>query len=129
MKIVKFFGTSVIATSVDFLLYIALIELFTPTVSNAMSAGAGMIVNFTLQYRFVFTPTNTLKKSILFSMAFACLGVGLGTGLIHVLTRWTPLVRLPVAAKVITTCVIFFYNYFTRKFSFGDKPEPLEESC
>ena len=120
MKIVKFFGSSVIATSVDFLLYLALITVISPTPAHAISAATGMVINFTLQYTFVFTPTNTLRKSIALSLCFAGLGVLLGTAIIYLLTHHTPLAGFPVAAKVVTVGLIFFYNYVTRKFSFGD---------
>lgn len=120
MKIVKFFGSSVIATGVDFLLYLGLIHIVSPTVAHAISAGTGMVINFILQYTYVFTPTNTLKKSIGLALCFASLGVLLGTGIIYLLTHYTMLETFPVAAKVITVGLIFFYNYFTRRFSFGD---------
>ncbi|MBE0585395.1 MAG: GtrA family protein [Desulfofustis sp.] len=120
MKIVKFFTSSVIATGVDFLLYLALINVISPTAAHALSAATGMVINFTLQYTFVFTPTNTLKKSIGLSLCFAGLGVLLGTAIIYLLTHHTPLADSPVTAKIITVGLIFFYNYVSRKFSFGD---------
>lgn len=120
MKLVKFFGSSVIATGVDFLLYLALLGVISPTPAHAISAATGMVINFTLQYTFVFTPTNTLRKSIGLSLCFAGLGVLLGTAIIFLLTHYTPLAGFPVVAKVVTVGLVFFYNYVTRKFSFGD---------
>lgn len=120
MKIVKFFGSSVIATTTDFLLYLALINALTPAVSHAISAAVGLIINFILQYRYVFTPTNTLRKAILLTLCFSACGVLLGTAIIYLLTGHTPLAQFPVVAKVITVAVIFFYNFFTRKIAFGD---------
>ena len=129
MKIAKFFGSSVIATGTDFILYTALIQVICPTAANAVSASAGMIVNFTLQYIFVFNPTNPLVKSFLLSALFSLMGVVFGTTLIYVFTNMTFLEQMPIFAKVITTGVIFFYNYFTRKFAFGDRDDEPEVIC
>lgn len=129
MKIVKFFGSSVIATGVDFILYSILIQVVNPTAANAFSASVGMIVNFSLQYTVVFNPTHPLVKSFLMSALFSVLGVMLSTLLIYLLTQFTLFHQLPIVAKVITTGIIFFYNYFTRKFALGDRPDNPEVKC
>lgn len=121
MKILKFFGTSVIATGVDFILYAGLIQTISPAPANLFSASAGLITNFYLQKNYVFNPSNSLKRSFILSLIFSLCGLGLGTALIWLLTSFTPLSSLPILAKLITTAIIFFYNYFTKKIAFGHK--------
>ncbi len=129
MKIFKFFGTSVIATGIDFLLYTGLVQLLSPTVSNLISASAGLITNFFLQKKYVFNPSNTLYTSFILSLIFSLCGLGLGTGIIYILTSYTGLSELPIVAKMITTGIIFFYNYFTKKIAFGHKETGTSSTC
>lgn len=129
MKIFRFFGTSVIATGVDFLLYSALIQGLSPTLSNLISATAGLLTNFFLQKRYVFNPRNTWYTSLVLSTLFSVLGLGIGTGLIYIMTNFTLLSEKPLIAKVISTALIFFYNYFTKKIAFGHKDRGTPSSC
>lgn len=129
MRILRFFTTSVIATGIDFLLYIVLIQLLTPAVSNLISASAGLVTNFVLQRNYVFNPSNSLYKSFVLSVFFSLCGLALGTGLIYLMTTYTPLSALPVIAKIITTAIIFFFNYFTKKIAFGHKDPGAHLSC
>jgi putative flippase GtrA len=119
----------VVATGVDFLLYTGLIHVLTPTVSNVISAGAGLLINFTLQHRFVFNPGNPIFKSFVLSLVFSLGGLCFGTFLIFLLTSHTILSQAPVMAKLITTGIIFFYNYFTRKIAFGHREDRVNPSC
>ncbi len=129
MKIAKFFGTSVIATGVDFLLYTLFIQVITPTLSNLISATAGLLTNFFLQKKYVFNPSNSWYTSLLLSTLFSILGLAIGTGLIYIMTTYTVLSEQPLTAKVISTAIIFFYNYFTKKIAFGHKDRGNESSC
>lgn len=129
MKIVKFFGTSVIATALDFTLYTLLIRLLSPTVSNLISATAGLLTNFYLQRNYVFNPSKRWYTSLVLSVLFSLIGLGIGTGLIYLMTNFTMLSEQPLIAKVISTATIFFYNYFTKKVAFGHKERERRSSC
>lgn len=129
MRILKFFGTSIIATGVDLLLYSGLIYFLTPAISNLISAGVGLLINFTLQHKFVFNPSNPIFKSFALSLIFSLCGLLFGTILIYLFTNYTFLKETPIIAKIITTGIIFFYNYFTRKFAFGHKENRVNRSC
>ena len=121
MRIFRFFTTSVIATGIDFILYITLVQFISPTVSNIISASAGLVTNFYLQKNYVFNPSNSAFTSFSLSLLFSVGGLVLGTFIIYLLTTHTSLSQLPVVAKIITTAIIFFYNYFTKKIAFGHK--------
>lgn len=129
MKIFKFFGTSVIATGLDLFLYSCLIQVLSPTVANLVSATAGLLTNFLLQKKYVFNPGNSWYASLALSTIFSFLGLALGTGMIYLMTNFTILSEQPLVAKVITTAIIFFYNYFTKKIAFGHKDRETPSSC
>ena len=121
MKIVKFLTSSVVATGVDFLLYTALLFVFTPIVAHFCSATTGMILNFILQRRFVFNVTRALKTSFLLSVLFSVGGIFLGAGIIYMLTKLALFAEYPLVAKIVAIGVVFFYNYETKKIAFGDR--------
>lgn len=129
MRIAKFFGTSVIATGIDFLIYTLLIQVISPTLSNLVSATVGLLTNFFLQKNYVFNPSKNWQTSLILSTLFSLLGLLIGTGLIYVMTNYTPLSTQPLIAKIISTGIIFFYNYFTKKIAFGHKDKGSESSC
>ena len=121
MKIVKFLTSSAMATVVDFVLYNVLILSLIPAVANMISASVGMVINFVIQRRWVFTPTRGVRASFVLSLLFSLGGVALGTLLIYMLTTWTFLSNYPVIAKVVAIGIVFFYNYETKKIAFGDR--------
>ncbi|MBC8441424.1 MAG: GtrA family protein [Deltaproteobacteria bacterium] len=129
MRILKFFGSSVIATGADLSLYSGLICFLTPTIANIISAGVGLLINFTLQHKFVFNPSNPIFKSFILSLIFSLCGLVFGTSLIYLFTNYTILKEIPIIAKIITIGIIFFYNYFTRKFAFGHKEDKVDRPC
>lgn len=129
MRILKFFATSAVATGVDFLLYSTLITYISPAPANFCSASAGLVVNFLLQRTYVFNARNSLQKSFVLSVVFSLFGLVLGTGIIFFLTRYTLLSSYPIVAKILTTGVIFFYNYITKKIAFAHKEGSVHTLC
>ena len=121
MKIVKFLSTSVVATGVDFLLYTLLLLILSPVNAHFCSASVGMVVNFTLQRKFVFNVTRGIKTSFLLSLLFSIGGVLLGGGIIYLLTKLAFFADTPIVAKIVAIGVVFFYNYETKKIAFGDQ--------
>ncbi len=120
LKIVKFFTSSLLATAVDFLLYALLISALAPAGAHLLSASVGMLINYVLQLRWVFRPSRGVVTSFLLSLLFSLGGIALGTLIIYALTTWTPLAAFPLPAKIITTGLVFTYNYLTKKIAFGD---------
>lgn len=110
-----------VATAVDFCLYALLVIHLAPVTAHLISASTGMVVNFVLQRRWVFTPTRGLGASLVYSLGFSLGGIGLGAVIIYGLTAWTMLGQLPLAAKVVTIGFVFIYNYLTKKIAFGDR--------
>lgn len=129
MRILKFLGTSIIATAIDFLLYATFVQLLSPTLSNVISSSTGLLANFVLQKKYVFNSSYNVWKSLILSVIFSIGGLGLGTGIIYMLTSYTELHNFPIVAKIFTTGIIFFYNYFTKKIAFGHQSTKMSSSC
>jgi len=120
LKIVKFLTSSALATLADFLLYSSLVTLIQPHIANIISTSAGMLINFSIQRRWVFFPTKEIYLSFILSLMFSLGGLALGTFIIFGLTTWTMLSAYPIVAKVFTICILFTYNYETKRLAFGD---------
>lgn len=120
LKIIKFFSTSLAATTLDIGVYALLIHSLEPYLANMVSASLGMLANFLMQWFWVFRATRKWYVSFILSAIFSVGGIFLGSFLVYILTTSTPLERVPMVAKLVTVIFIFFYNYLTKKFSFGD---------
>ncbi len=121
LKLIRFFGTSLIATTIDFCLYVLLLSSLSPTLAHIVSATSGMVVNFILQRRWVFNPTRSMGVSFLLSALFSLGGVFLGAILVYFFTQATLLKDFEIIAKLITIAIVFVYNYLTKKIAFGDR--------
>ncbi|MBM9613258.1 GtrA family protein [Desulfobulbus rhabdoformis] len=120
MKIIKFFSTSVVATALDMGVYTLLLGTLEPYCANMFSASLGMVANFVMQWFWVFRATRRWYVSFVFSAIFSVIGVFLSSLLVFLLTTKTLLEDAPLVAKCLVVVVIFFYNFLTKKFSFGD---------
>lgn len=100
--------------------YAFLVQYIAPFLVNIISASLGMVANFVMQWFWVFRASRSWYVSFALSISFSLLGIILGTILVYFLTTKTLLAEFPVVAKCIAVIVVFFYNFLTKKFSFGD---------
>ena len=115
----KFGISSSIATFVDYVLFIALSSyVFTPVISNILSQFTGMVLNFTLQKKYVFILQRKLDAAFLLSIGFSLLGIAIGTAMIWLLVKIEFFSGQPFITKLIVTGMIFFYNFYTKRFAF-----------
>ena len=85
---VKFASTSLVATVVDYTIYLLLVYSgFNKIYSNITSASIGFLVNFFLQKRFIFTLRRKVHSTFLMSMTFSAAGIGISTFLIYLLNK------------------------------------------
>lgn len=120
----KFAITSSIATAIDYGIYIFLTALMlsSETVAHAISYSIGMIVNFLLQKRFIFLLQRKLYQAFALSVVFSLIGWLISQGLFNLLILYTGFFKdHDILAKIIVTFVIFFYNFYTKRFSFEKK--------
>ncbi len=115
----RFAFTSSIATAFDYGLYLLFFYyFFSPVVSNIISYSCAVILNFTLQKRYVFTQKGKLSTTFLISMLFSLIGLGLSTLMLAGLNTMPFFYEYQYLTKIIVTGIIFFYNFYTKRFAF-----------
>jgi putative flippase GtrA len=116
---IKFALSGLVATSVDYGLYLALVDrFFTPVVSNIISYSFAVIINFLMQKRFVFTLKGSVARAFTGSVIVSLAGLLLSTLLVFMLTKVQFLDQRQYLLKLIATGLIFFYNFYMKRFVF-----------
>ena len=116
----RFVATGVIASAIDYVLYLLLTEGagWTPVHANLVSYPSSVLVNFLLQRRFVFQQKRATWAAFGLSMLVSVGGWMLSTGLIYAMNQ-IPLFRgNQYVIKLIDKGLIFFYNYYFKRFAF-----------
>lgn len=115
----KFAASSALATIVDYFLYILLVSYaFTPVISNLISASVGMIINFVIQKRYIFTLKRKVATVFLISVLVSLGGVGLGTLFIFLLNKIAFFNEYQFVTKAIVIGIIFNYNFYFKRYAF-----------
>lgn len=116
----KFALTSSVATAVDYGLYLLFVErlAWKPVPANIASFSIAVLVNFTLQRYFVFRLQRRLPYAFLGAMLVSAGGLLLSTGLVWSLSRVPFLEPRQYLVKGLATGVVFFYNFFFKRFAF-----------
>ncbi len=117
----KFAGSGVIATSIDYGLYMVLVQSLEPVSSNIISYSLAVMVNFLLQKRFIFTPKRKTSHAFALSIAFSLAGLLLSTLLIYGFNEIRLFDSNQYLIKLIVTGIVFFYNYYTKRFAFENR--------
>ena len=118
-KKLKFAISSAIATTVDHVLFVVLVHLgLGPGIANLFSQGLGMVVNFLLQKEFIFKLCRPVWQVFLISLCFSLAGLIIGSSIVHMTTQLPLIEHVPYLGKVIATCIVFLYNYFTKRYAF-----------
>lgn len=116
---IKFAGAGAIATAVDYILYLVLVNRFLPPVTaNIVSYGTAVLINFTMHRRFIFQQKGATWTTFLASFTASMVGLSLSTGLIYGLNRWPFFAQHQYLTKMLSTGILFFYNFYTKRFVF-----------
>jgi len=119
---IKFAGSSTIATIVDYCLYQVLIYYsFMPAKANLISAGTGLIINFILQKKYIFDLNRKLSTAFVISLISSLIGLAISTLFIHNLSKIDFFDKYQIITKALATGLIFFYNFYTKRFAFEKK--------
>lgn len=119
---VKFALTGSVATIVDMTLFYFLEKYFvTAVIANVISYSVGMVINFILQRRFIFDLQRKVSTAFLGSLLVSLGGLGLSTLIIYILNQYAFFQDLPIAAKIIATGIVFFYNFYLKRYVFEKK--------
>lgn len=115
----RFAMTGAIATGVDYVIYVALVDrVFSPVVSNLISYPCGVMVNFTLHKRFVFQVRGPAWRAFVLSVLVSVGGLGLSTLIIHGLSQIGFFAAHQPITKLASASVVFFYNFYLKRYVF-----------
>ena len=116
-KPLRFLVVSVIVTTVDYLLFFSLYRLTGILAAHVLSYSGAILLSFSLQKRYVFQKTRQTHIAFAGVLGFSIVGVAFGYLL---LAGYLWLFGSVLLAKVLMTISMFFYNFFSKKFAFGD---------
>ncbi|MEM7161104.1 MAG: GtrA family protein [Bacteroidota bacterium] len=126
----KFAGTSGIATGIDYGLTFILLNVcgiqithawggINFKLANSIGVAAGMLSNFVLQKRFVFSTNRNIYLVFLMTLAFSLIGFLLNQWLFSALREYIEfLSNHTFITKVLVTGIMFLFNFYTKRFSF-----------
>lgn len=118
----KYATTSAIATLLEYVVFgILKYQGFTGTYAHIVSYACGMIFNFLLQKRFIFDLKRSVRTAFLLAMLVSLGGMTLSTGIFVGLTQIQWFYENDYVAKLIATGVVFFYNFYLKRFVFEKK--------
>ena len=119
----KFAASSGVATIIDVGLFTTLSRYTTLSepIINVISSLVGMVINFVLQKKFIFELNRKASTVFLLSLAVSLVGIGISTTIIHFMMSVPVVTDFPVIAKLVATGVVFFYNFYMKRFAFEKK--------
>ena len=118
----KFGLSSLVATSVNYFLYILLEQqLAVRAVANFIAYFSGVLVNFILQRKFVFESKGKLSSIFLRAMLVSVFGYLLDTAIIYGLSQFAFFDAHQTVTKLISTGIVFFYNFYFKRYAFEKK--------
>ena len=118
----KFGLSGLVATSINYGLYLFLVNRFLPPIpANIVAYSTAVIVNFILQKRFVFESKGKVSNIFLRAMLVSLIGLILDTSMIAGLNTMPYFEANQAVTKLISTGVIFFYNFYFKRYAFEQK--------
>ncbi len=118
----KFGAGSIIATLGDYGLFFFLLKMgLQAWLAQGMAHTFGMVINFVIQRNFIFSKERSMLSSFAYSFIFSMLAIILSSISIHVLFKLAVFNDYPILPKLIVTGILFFFNFYTKQFSFERK--------
>lgn len=125
----KFAMTSSLATAVDYILYLLLFYAgFKPVVANTISYSTGMIINFFLQKKFVFDLRRKAYKAFFMAVSVSMGGLLLSNLIIYALNQVQFFMDYQFITKLCATGMVFFYNFYFKRYVFEGRFISFEDS-
>jgi putative flippase GtrA len=116
---VKFAGSGMLATALDYGLYLVLVySIFSPVTANLTSYSCAIVANFLMQKRFVFELRRPVRQAFVLSMLVSLGGLLLSTAIIHRLSLVPFFLVRQYLTKLLATGIVFFYNFYLKRFVF-----------
>jgi len=119
----KFAASSGVATLVDMGIFALLSRVTSIPVEiiNIFSSLVGMVINFLLQKKYIFQLNRKVRTAFLLSLIVSLGGIIISTSIIYGLKTIDIFQSYPILAKIIATGIVFFYNFYLKRFSFEKK--------
>lgn len=121
----KYATASATATAVDYGLYYILFHFFglPKILSNFISYPIGVVFNFFLQKTFIFSMKRKLKTTFGLAMMVSAGGWALNSTIFYFLMKieFFQTGNWHWAAKIIVNGIIFFYNFYGKRYVFEKK--------
>ena len=115
----RYATASATATVVDYALWFLLVALGTAaTLAHFISYPVGVLLNFYLQRKYIFSLRRRLRNTFLMAMTISAIGWWAGTALIALLLKIPFFAATPVLAKLLVNAVLFLYNFYMKRFAF-----------
>lgn len=115
----KFAFSGLVATAIDYGLYMLLVSWFFPPVtSNIISYSVAVIANFSMQKRFVFRLQGPTGRAFLWSVFASAIGLLISTALIYGLNQYPFFAERQYLTKIVATGLVFFYNFYSKRYIF-----------
>lgn len=116
---IKYATASATATSVDYLLYFILLQFgITKTTANFISYPVGVVFNFMLQKKYIFSMKRGLRKTFLLAMLVSAGGWAMNATLFSFFMSIPFLNKYHWLAKILVNAIIFFYNFYGKRYVF-----------
>jgi len=121
---IKYGISSLIATSVDYFIFFALVSISAPEIFPLIQAFAyacGVLTNFILRKRFVFTLKRTVSKAFSLSLSFSLFGMLISSIFMFLLTKLPYFIEYLLLTKLLITSLLLIYNFYANRFAFEKK--------
>lgn len=120
----KFGLGSLISTGVDYGIFFSLLWAnlgLKVSFIQVISLSIGIATNFIIQRNFIFRKERSLMASMGWSLSFSITSVILSGFLVKWLYSYLFFQEYPLLMKLLVTGLFFFFNYYTKQYSFEKK--------
>ena len=118
----KYATASATATAVDYLLYFILLQFgVLKTWANFFSYPVGVVLNFVLQKKYIFSMTRGLRNTFVLAMLISAGGWAMNATLFGLFMKVPLLNTYHWFAKILVNALIFFYNFYGKRFAFENR--------
>ena len=118
---IKFAMSGLVATLVDYVIYIILVLSLAPVFANIISYSIAVMVNFTIQRNFIFEVKRRTSHAFSLSIMFSLIGLVISSSLIYLFNEMTFFQSNQYVIKLVVTGIVFFYNFYTKRFAFENR--------
>jgi putative flippase GtrA len=115
VSFIKFLGVGVIATIIQYLILILLVEMFfaAPLIASTCGFIFSSTINYLLNYYFTFGSQAKHQLAAMKFVMVAAAGLALNSSIVYLLTeRW---ITHYILAQVVATFIVLLWNFFAHQ--------------